>query len=250
MPPCLLNKVFICLILCWNAVFSLMSGIFSVSSVVRVTKWLIRCFVIFSPLKIAHRQFLNPVSFRVNSRSCGSISLACCLPVRWEMDLTSCHLDAATSSSLVEAVWRGRSSLKMMWLFGFITRWNSASALVRRHGVELMSASVRVEIIRSIVSDSISGMLDRSALMKVTYFSSPCVFRSFSASSNACGSMSTLIILPLCSCWWILLAISDVVSPKPVPASNIVFPSSSMFCQKYASNGSDVSSRTIVSHLS
>jgi len=136
-----------------------------------------------------------------------------------------------------------------MWLSGFITLWNSAVALIRRHGVELMSASVRVEIIMSIVSDCIRGMLDRSAWTKVTYFGSPCACRSFCASSNACGSRSTLIILPLCSCWWILLAISDVVSPKPVPASNTVFPSSSMSRQKYASNGSDVSSRTIVSHI-
>jgi len=103
-PPCFSKVVLICLILCWNAVFSLMSGIFSVSSVVRVTKWLIRCFDIFSPLKIAHRQSLNPVSFMVNSRSCGSISLACDLPVKWEMDFASCHLDTATSSCLVEAV--------------------------------------------------------------------------------------------------------------------------------------------------
>jgi len=82
----------------------LLSGIFSVSSVVRVTKWLIRCFDIFSPLKTAYRQSLNPMSFMVNSRSCGWISLACGLPVRCEMDFTSCHLDTATSSSLVEAV--------------------------------------------------------------------------------------------------------------------------------------------------
>jgi len=136
-----------------------------------------------------------------------------------------------------------------MWLSGFITLWNSVIALVRRHGVELMSASVRVDIIRSIVSDFISGMLDRSVLIKVTYFSSPCACRSFCASWNACGFMSTLMILPLCPCWWILLAISDVVSPKPVPASSTVFPSSSMSCQKYTSNGSDVSSRTIISHL-
>jgi len=34
---------------------------------------------------------------------------------------------------------------------------------------------------------------------------------------------------------------SNVVSPKPVPASNIVFPSTSMSCQKYSSKDSDVS---------
>jgi len=112
MPPCLLNVVFIWLILSENAVLSCASCIFWVSSVALLAKWLIRCRVIFSPLKMVHRQCLNPVSFMVNSRSSGWISLAWGLPIKWDMALTSCHLATATSSSFVEAVGRGHSSLK------------------------------------------------------------------------------------------------------------------------------------------